>query len=582
MIQGNAKILPSDKDEIFYKLELKPDTDSETKEWIESQILREFNYICCGLDRFKNEDRALTKEGLTKSGRIRHEKDDRRSINDKRSFILGWNNLEKIRALENEFVKIGQEIYTVDAEIKALGKREEENEKERADLVRFLDFTEFSKIDTESIRPLLTDTETQLKDLESQSEEYIQLKNQLETCRARLLDLEKREKEITKDVNNFEYRINQIQTELTAIETSLADAPEDLISEHQPEIISMLGISELTLTQLPSLERLVHDQAEKKKTEISRHRDNAGKELVRRMGIFTNTYPEDSIREELEPRTELAPAFDRVLDKLRKERLPEFESRFKSMMDDKVSKQIIEFRADLEDDAEDIKDRINELNESLRFIDYVKDRTYIQLNYLDTKNKEIVGETGFRQILKECIPDVGNPGLNEQKFMNIRNLLMRLKAENESDRWSRLVTDTRNWLDFQVKEYDKETGKVKEVYDSSAGKSGGQSVKLAYTIIAAAIYYQFGLGKDMSFRFVVIDEMFNNLDNQNSRFAMDLFQKLKLQLLVVTPMDKIRVVEPYISSVHFVRINPEGNRSQVFPISKEKLQIERKHAMVSE
>jgi uncharacterized protein YPO0396 len=581
MIPGNVKVLPKDKDEVFYKLEIKPDVDSETRDWLESQILREFGFVCCELNRFKSEERALTKEGLVKSGRIRHEKDDRRSINDKRNFILGWNNLEKIQALEEEFAKFGLEVYALDGQLQTLRKQEEQGERERADLVRFLDFTQFSEIDTESLRPMLAEVQRQLMDLENQSEEYIQLKNQIEACRIRLQDLEIREKEITKEVNNLDYRIAQIQTELKSIESSLGEISVELMSVHAEELSTMLGDPKFELAQLPILERQVYEQAEKRRIETSRQKETAGKELVARMSRFTAAYPEDSSREELEPRTELALAFEKVLEKIRKERLPDFESRFKSMMDDKVSKQILEFKADLEDDVEDIKDRINELNESLRFIDYVKDRTYIQLNYLDTKNREIVGENGLKQTLKDCIPNVGDSSLNEEKFKNIRNLLSRLKAENETDRWARLVTDTRNWLDFQVKEYDRETGKVKEVYDSSAGKSGGQTVKLAYTIIAAAIYYQFGLGKSMSFRFVVIDEMFNNLDNQNSRFAMDLFQKLKLQLLVVTPMDKIKVVEPYIASVHFVRINADGNRSQVFPISKEKLHEEKKSAMIS-
>lgn len=65
--------------------------------------------------------------------------------------------------------------------------------------------------------------------------------------------------------------------------------------------------------------------------------------------------------------------------------------------------------------------------------------------------------------------------------------------------------------------------------------------------------------------------MFNNLDNQNSRFAMDLFKQLGLQLLVVTPLDKISIVEPYISSIHLVANNQEGKDSRVYPITMESL-----------
>jgi hypothetical protein len=49
-----------------------------------------------------------------------------------------------------------------------------------------------------------------------------------------------------------------------------------------------------------------------------------------------------------------------------------------------------------------------------------------------------------------------------------------------------------------------------EHYSDSGGKSGGQKEKLAYTILAASLAYQFGLewgaARSRSFRFVVIDE----------------------------------------------------------------------------
>jgi uncharacterized protein YPO0396 len=44
---------------------------------------------------------------------------------------------------------------------------------------------------------------------------------------------------------------------------------------------------------------------------------------------------------------------------------------------------------------------------------------------------------------------------------------------------------------------------------------------------------------------------------------MELFKELGLQLLVVTPMTGLHVVEPYISACHFVFNNAEGNQSQV-------------------
>jgi len=135
------------------------------------------------------------------------------------------------------------------------------------------------------------------------------------------------------------------------------------------------------------------------------------------------------------------------------------------------------------------------------------------------------------------------------------------------------VTDVRNWLDFSAQELYREDDTLKNYYSDSSGKSGGQKAKLAYTILASAIAYQYGLdqeeGRERAFRFVVVDEAFSRSDELNARYAMELFKQLGLQLLVVTPLDKIHVIEPYISACHFVTNNEEENDSKVYNLSIE-------------
>jgi uncharacterized protein YPO0396 len=97
---------------------------------------------------------------------------------------------------------------------------------------------------------------------------------------------------------------------------------------------------------------------------------------------------------------------------------------------------------------------------------------------------------------------------------------------------------------------------VKEYYSDSSGKSGGQKEKLAYTILAAALAYQFSLVKEglwnRSFRFVMIDEAFGRGSDESARYGLELFKKLELQLIIVTPLQKIHVIEDFVKTVHFV------------------------------
>jgi len=108
-----------------------------------------------------------------------------------------------------------------------------------------------------------------------------------------------------------------------------------------------------------------------------------------------------------------------------------------------------------------------------------------------------------------------------------------------------------------------------------SGRSGGQKEKLPYTILASALAYQFGAEKARSFRFVIVDEAFGRGSAESARFGMELFEMLNLQLLVLTPLQKINVIEKYISSVNFVHNNAEGSCSVLRNMTIEELNQER-------
>jgi uncharacterized protein YPO0396 len=134
------------------------------------------------------------------------------------------------------------------------------------------------------------------------------------------------------------------------------------------------------------------------------------------------------------------------------------------------------------------------------------------------------------------------------------------------------VTDVRNWFNFSASERWSEDDSEREFYSDSAGKSGGQKEKLAYTILASALAYQFGLEwgnvQSRSFRFVVIDEAFGRGSDESTRYGLELFERLNLQLLIVTPLQKIHIIENHIDAVHFIH-NEDGRNSLISNLTLE-------------
>ena len=260
--------------------------------------------------------------------------------------------------------------------------------------------------------------------------------------------------------------------------------------------------------------------------------------------------------------------------RLEQDDLPRHHDHFRAMMNENIAQDIVAFREELERKVAEYKERIETLNESLRRIVYDRqNETYIQLKYEKRSSTDDI--SNFRAALDSAIPNQMRPDLIKSYYEPIRILLERLKTEPE---WAKRVTDPRQWLEFYAQEFSKD-GRGGETHSNSSGKSGGQKAKLAYTVLASAIADQYSINQETedtahAFQFVVVDEVFSKLDESNAQFAMQLFQQLQLQVLIVTPMDKVHIVEPFIGAVHIIS-NANGNKSTVLDLSIETYQSDR-------
>lgn len=64
----------------------------------------------------------------------------------------------------------------------------------------------------------------------------------------------------------------------------------------------------------------------------------------------------------------------------------------------------------------------------------------------------------------------------------------------------------------------------------------------------------------------MIDEAFGRGSDESTRYALALFRRLGLQLVVVTPLQKIHTIEPAVSAVGFVD-NPTGAGSRMHTLT---------------
>ncbi|WP_377476992.1 MAG: SbcC/MukB-like Walker B domain-containing protein [Microcoleus anatoxicus] len=559
-----------DNNSLFNKLEIKSDT--EYTAWLANELSKYYgDYICCQeLDRFERQNFAITKNGLIKQGN-KHEKDDRHSSNDnKKRYILGWDNSDKIKDCEAELNQLKAELSRVEKAIQAIDKKLEECRVKKNRLEQLLEFNDFSAIDW---KPRAIEKQTlveEKEELEGNCDRLEELKRKLAAVRD---DIQKKEEAKTKahgEIAILDRDIENHQKQSVECEKRSSLSTSEEIQTYTPDI------EESFRNQIPSLDniyKLETDVKESYQTRISAANNKLNSlrnSIEKQMSSYKWGYPAETVN--VDASVDFIPEFKLMLEKIEEDDLPTQEQRFKKLLDEKIHSAISNFKDTLEYWESDIKDNIDNLNQSLKMIEYTP-LTYIQVQW------EPNGENGikeFKNLLKKglCYADVGverTPEADEASFEKIKDLIDRLKSD---ERWTARVTDVRNWLNFSVSVKNKADDTEKEYHSDSSGKSGGQKAKLAYTILASAIAYQFGLIQDeiksQSFRLVVIDEAFSKLDEANARYAMDLFKQLNLQLLVVTPKDKIQVVENYVGSAYYVENSIEENDSKVYNMSLDK------------
>lgn len=575
-------VATDDPDLLIHKVRIKP--DSPFYDWLESELQRRFNYICCeNLDRFQRLPKALTVHGLIKSGGRRHEKDDRHGLQDRRRFVLGWSNEEKIRALEEEARRMAAAGRQLGEKIAADQKRRHDLGRRRDHCRDFLQFQRFAEIHWQPIAGRIEELTEEQRQIEESSDLLRSLRRQLDRVRENIVAAERQRTKLTEKIggkrNDQKHRQEEYD-ELAEYGGFLDDpANRELVAQLTDFQQQALGETAINLRNVDKCQSRVREYINRQISNADGRIKTITEAILRRMGQFKTAWPAETV--EIDTSLAAAGEYEQMLLSLKKEDLPRHEARFKELLNEGTIKSIVLLQNQLERERQDIMDKINAINRSLKETEY-NPGSYITLLTDLSQDADI---RSFQQELKNCLThSLGEDDLyNEAKFLEVKKLIDRFNGREglvDLDRkWTAKVTDVRNWFTFSAIERWLEDDRDKEYYSDSSGKSGGQKEKLAYTILASALAYQFGLEwgavRSRSFRFVVIDEAFGRGSDESTRYGLELFKRLNLQLLIVTPLQKIHVIENYIRSVHFVH-NEGGRNSQLRNLSIEEYQREKR------
>ena len=549
--------------------------DSPFYEYIRYRLSKDFDYILCEDAReLRRIQKGVTKSGQIKQNQFRHEKDDRFDINEERNYILGWDNEHKLALLQERLQKKEEKIVYLKEKIEKNRAKIQELEAKRDLLRDILQHEEFHEIDYFHTSKSLQELKEEREILQNENDKLKNIAQELNNTKINLKVAQKDLEKLLQQKGEIRVEFSRVQRrvdELLKLTDGFDSKNYEKILHEQFGIMQNFG----TIEDINKAKEDVLTVVERSLKQLQEKLKSVEQTIISLMKDYLGLFKLD--QQELDATMQSLQDFLNKLQVLRQENLPAYEKEFRRLFEYGTVNHIVKLRSDIEAAQRDIEEKIALINTNLKSIEY-NPGTYIEIEYRKSADMDIREFlTQLRNITTNTIDEENR--LDEEKFERIKNLIERFRGrEGYSDldkKWRQKISDIRSYYEFVGVERYRANDEVKEYYSDSSGKSGGQKEKLAYTILASALSYQFGLldtrVKSRIFRFAMIDEAFGKGSDESARYALELFKRLDLQLLIVTPKQKIHVIEPYVKNIHFV-FNEEGSSSKLLHLSIEEYQ----------
>ena len=572
-------------DSVVAKLTLRTELDESRQNWLRAELADRFPHLCRNEPdkEFNKMPHALCLSGLVKTDGVLREKDDRYPVEDASRHILGWDVDPKQRSLDERLAFLRER-----ADEAARAVREADSErtdlrlKLKAGAQLVSSAGEFSDVDRLGIATRMADLEDEERVIVGGSDVLRKLKEDLDSTSRKLSDSQELRDEILRRIGGVEARAERNEDRITNLRSLLDDARKELqipeavkgiedddgetqrenvVEALFQEIEDAFGVPPEEPDDIESAARnalhSMEDEIRKLESSLDKFRDQNVAAMQRFVAAPQNQAFRDELPLDLEEgyNEKTFDPFEEVRKQIELEDLAKNKERFEQLLRVQVPEEVSSFSEALESHRDRIRKRIDELNEHLSRVTFDrKEGTYIQLKAEDSGDDGVRRfKTMRRHALEGDLEAEEERDRRRERYHRVEQFL----AELENDEsWTSRVIDVRNWFRFRADEFYKE-GDLRQSYSGASGKSGGEKNRLASTILATAIAYQYGIDvggrRTETFRLVAVDEMFSKTDDEFSEFLLDLFKEFHLQLLIVQPLDaKIHVVQKYVERYHVV------------------------------
>ena len=539
--------------------------DHPYRDWLKAH-LNKFDLRCVsGTDELDATPFSMTKEGLVHMERGRFEKKDQRKIDDRRSWSLGFSNKSRLVLLNSD--KKEAEIRLAELAATLSEARESLNNiAERAKLWERIDGYNWEQVDAPYWQKRLDTVKADLERLEQSSGNLELAKSRWDEAKKLLQDIQKNKEQLKKDEGALETKKDDAQRQAEKYRllasTGMSDEVRTLLSDR-------IGVVTLEIAdQQSEFEKTLDSELEKVRSAKNTAENSAN-------GIMASFRGKDKwqpLTVDWPTGLDGLPDYLEYYSHIEKEGLPELIDQFKERLNKHATQSLARIKTKLESEREDILERIDTINRVLKRTEF-KQGSHLKLGSKREKYPHVQEfERKVRSALSQATSDD-----HEARFKllaEVVEILEKASAPGTSNNMESLrLLDPRYQMSFFAEEIDSQTFSVRDVLESSSGKSGGEKESFAGTIVAASLAYVLtpdGYDKPI-YCTVFLDEAFSNTAEAVSRRVLRVFKELHIHVNLITPYKNLNLARESARSLLIAERDPELHESHLCEVTWEEI-----------
>lgn len=539
--------------------------DHVYRDWLKSH-LHNFDLQCVsGTDELDATPFSMTKEGLVHMERGRFEKKDQRKIDDRRGWSLGFSNKSRLALLNTDKGAVELRLSQLDRTLKEAREALNKNV-ERANVWERLSSYTWEQINAPYWQGRLESVQADLDELEKSGGDLEVARSRWDAAKDRLQKIQDSKGQLLTKKGSLGNDKSHAQEQLDKFQQLAAAGMTDEVRQ-----VLQSRVGEIRLDD-------AHRQADFEKkldSEIQQKHDlknEAERSAERIMGGFRGKDKWQPITVDWPTGLEGLQYYLEHYTYIETEGLPELIDQFKERLNKHATQSLARIKTKLESEREDILERIDTINRVLKRTEF-KQGSHLRLGSKREKYPHVLDfERKVRSALSHATSDD-----HEARFRllsDVVDILNKASAPGTStNEESKRLLDPRYQMSFFAEEIDSQTLEVRDVLESSSGKSGGEKESFAGTIVAASLAYVLtpdGYDRPI-YCTVFLDEAFSNTAEAVSRRVLRVFKELHIHVNLITPYKNLNLARESARSLLIAERDPALHESHLCEVTWEEI-----------